>query len=95
MKSFAAAAILAITAAPASAALSGYWDNSKIIHATLGNDMVADALKQQPVESITSTESGYQIQSQDCRVDVQVTRTAPDRPGPTRFSLKIGKGQCS
>ena len=95
MKALVAAAILAIAATPASAALSGYWDSSKVIHAILGNDRVADALRQQPIESIARTENGYQIRSQDCSVEVRVNRTAPDRPGPTRFSLSIGAGQCS
>jgi hypothetical protein len=48
-----------------------------------------------PCESITRTENDYQIRSQDCSVEVRVNSTAPDRPGPTRFSLSIGTGQCS
>lgn len=94
MKFLAAASVALVVATPAFAAVSGYWDSSKVIHAILGNDRVADALRQQPIESITSTENGYQIASQDCRVDVQVNRFAPDRPGPVRFSLNIGQGQC-
>lgn len=95
MKFLAAASVALVVATPAFAAVSGYWDSSKVIHAILGNDRVADALRQQPIESVTSTENGYQIASQDCRVDVQVNRIAPDRPGPVRFSLNIGQGQCS
>ena len=95
MKALVAAAVLAIAATPASAALSGYWDSSKVIHAILGDDTVADALRQQPIESIARTENGYQISSRDCSVEVRVNRTAPARPGPTRFSLSIGGGQCS
>lgn len=96
MRRLAIPAIIGLAAAtPVSAALSGYWDSSKVIHAILGNDRVADALGQQPIESITSIENGYQIASRDCRVEVQVNRIAPDRPGPARFSLQIGPGQCS
>jgi hypothetical protein len=95
MKIIVAAATLAIAATPLSAALSGYWDSTKIIHAILGDDRVADALKQQPVDSIVRTEGGYQIESRDCHVDIRVNRIAPGRPGPTRFTLSIGGGQCS
>ncbi|RJE89468.1 hypothetical protein [Paracoccus onubensis] len=96
MKRFAIPAIIGLAAAtPVSAALSGYWDSSKVIHAILGNERVADALRQQPIESIISIENGYQIATQDCQVEVQVSRIAPDRPGPARFSLQIGPGQCS
>lgn len=95
MKAILAAVIMAAAASPAAAALSGYWDSSKVIHAILGHDGVADALRQQPIESITRNETGYQIRSRDCRVDVAVDRMAPDGPGAARFSLTIGRGHCS
>lgn len=96
MKRISACALIGAIAAasPAFAAVSGYWDSSKVLHAILGDSHVADALRQQPVDSITRTEHGYRLTSQACTVDVAVTRTLPDHPGPTRFSLSIGQGRC-
>lgn len=88
-------AALAAAATPVSAALSGYWDSAKVIHAILGSAQVADALRQQPVERIERTQDGYRLHSRDCRVDVRVTRTAADRPGPGSFGLGIGRGDCA
>lgn len=88
------ALICAATALPACAAVSGYWDSSKVLHAILGNGQVADALRQQPVQTITRIERGYRLSSQACTVDVTVTRTLPNRPGPTTFALSVGPGQC-
>lgn len=89
------AAALAAAATPVSAALSGYWDSAKVIHAILGSAQVADALRQQPVERIERTQDGYRLHSRHCRVDVRVTRTAADRPGPGSFGLGIGRGDCA
>lgn len=88
-----ASALLA-PALPASAALSGYWDSSKILHAVLGDNRLADALKQQPIERIEKTAEGYEVSSRDCAVQVKVTSIAPDHPGPTRHTISIGKGRC-
>ncbi|WP_156933622.1 hypothetical protein [Paracoccus sp. J39] len=88
------AAGLAVQAMPASAALSGYWDSSKILHAILGDNRLADALKQQPIERIEKTAEGYEVSSRDCAVQVKVTSIAPDHPGPTRHTISIGKGRC-
>ncbi len=52
-----AAAVL-ISDNPASAALSGYWDSSKVIHAVLGRNVVADELRQQPLSHIRSLGRG-------------------------------------
>jgi len=78
----------------AHAALSGYWDSSKILHSILGRNDVADSLKQQPVESITRTDSGYQIKSQSCAVDVTVERTLANTPGPSGFKIQVGPSRC-
>jgi hypothetical protein len=83
-----------VASGPATAALSGYWDSSKVLHALLGQSAVADALKQQPIRSITATESGYRIESRDCVVDVSVKRGKVDRPGPSAFQIQVGHGHC-
>lgn len=84
------ASALMAPALPASAALSGYWDSSKILHAVLGDNRLADALKQQPIERIEKTAEGYEVSSRDCTVQVRVTSSVPDHPGPTRHTLSIG-----
>lgn len=83
-----------IFAGQAHAALSGYWDSSKILHSILGRNDVANSLKQQPVESITRTDSGYQIKSHSCAVDVTVERILPNRPGPSGFKIRVGPSHC-
>lgn len=88
------ATALALPALPSAAALSGYWDSSKILHAMLGDNRLADALKQQPVERIEKTAEGYVVESRNCTVRVRVTSTPSDRPGPTRHSISIGAGTC-
>lgn len=88
------ASALIAPALPASAALSGYWDSSKILHAVLGDNRLADALKQQPIERIEKTTEGYEVSSRDCMVQVRVVSRVPNHPGPTRHSISIGNGWC-
>lgn len=88
------ATVMILPALPAAAALSGYWDSAKILHAILGDNRLADALRQQPVERIEKTADGYAVSSRDCSVQVKVESVAPDRPGPTRHSIRIGKSRC-
>lgn len=79
---------------PADAALSGYWESSKVLHALLGREDLADALKQQPISSIEATRTGYRIKSHDCTVDAIVERRGSRRPGPGGFVIRIGNGRC-
>jgi hypothetical protein len=87
-------AALLLPSSSAFAALSGYWDSTKIIHAVLGRNEVGDALKQQPIESIVETDSGYRVKSRDCAVDVRVDRRNASKPGPGSFNLHVGHGRC-
>jgi hypothetical protein len=89
-----AAATMAALTATTSAALSGYWETSKTLHAILGRNDVADALKQQPIESIIATENGYRIKSRDCSVEVRVDRKQASKPGPGGFRIRVGHGRC-
>lgn len=79
---------------PARAALSGYWESSKVLHAILGRNEVADALRQQPISSIETTRSGYRLKSRDCTVDVTVERQNTRRPGPGNMKIMVGNGRC-
>jgi hypothetical protein len=85
---------MAALTSTASAALSGYWETSKVLHAILGRNDVADALKQQPIESIMSTGSGYRIKSRDCSVDVRVDRKQASKPGLGGFRIHVGHSRC-
>lgn len=76
------------------AALSGYWESSKILHAVLGDSNVADALKQQPIEFISRTQSGYTIKSRDCTVDVYVDQKTASNLGSGDWTVRIGKSDC-
>lgn len=89
-----AAAAIATLTSTASAAPSGYWETSKTLHAILGRNDVADALRQQPIESITATESGYRIKSRDCSVDVRVDRKESSKPGPNGIRIHVGHSRC-
>lgn len=88
------ASALIAPALPASAAVSGYWDSSKILHAVLGDNRLADSLKQQPIERIEKTAEGYEVSSRDCTVQVKVASRVPNHPGPTRHAISIGNGWC-
>ncbi|MEP7456284.1 hypothetical protein [Phyllobacterium sp. SB3] len=78
----------------APAALSGFWDSSKALHAILGNNDVANALKQQPIETITKSGSGYTLTSHSCTVNVSVSRQAPNRPGQDRITIRMTREKC-
>lgn len=95
MRTATAALLLSFAAAsPAMAALSGYWQSSKEIHAILGSNDVADALRQQPVVSIVDIGDGYRLQSRDCVVDVEIDRQEPGQPGALTFRIIVGKASC-
>ena len=81
-------------AGEAHAALSGFWETSRVLHAILGSNELADSLKQQPVESIVSIDGGYQIKSHSCTVEVRVDRTPQDKPAPSTFQFTVGKSVC-
>lgn len=94
MTSLMVASALMAPAFPAFAALSGYWDSTKILHAILGDNRLADALKQQPIERIEKTANGYEVSGRDCTVQIKVDSVLPDHPGPTHHTISISKGRC-
>ena len=95
MKMLVAMSLLSLLAAGRTqAALSGYWETSGVLHAILGSGELADALKQQPIASIVATESGYRVESVDCKVEVRVDRQPGNRPGPGSFTFDIGTADC-
>ena len=94
MRTVLAPTLSLVLASPSMAALSGYWESSKEIHAILGSNDLADKLKQQPIMSIVETETGYRVQSRDCTVDVEVIHKMTKGPGPVPFDIRVGRGVC-
>ncbi len=95
------AATLACTAlpSPAAAALSGYYDSAERIATILSSSMVADAVGQAPVGSISNTgtrkdgASEWQVRTQDCDLTVYLIPVVPEGPGKTTYRLDI-PGRC-
>ncbi|NGM46318.1 hypothetical protein G5B31_12305 [Rhodobacter sp. SGA-6-6] len=83
MKPIFAAALLALAAAPATAALSGFYDSAEQIGTILGSSEVADALRQAPVDKLEyegSTADGlleWEIESRDCELSVYLRAAEP------------------
>ncbi len=81
-------------AAPARAALSGYWDSVTVLQAVLADSRIGDALRQQPVEETLKTETGITLKSRDCEIAVVVTRIPAGKPGPDSFTFAPGTAHC-
>lgn len=81
------AALLALAAAPAAAAVSGFHDSAEQIGTLLGSGEVADALRQAPVDKLEyegSTADGlleWEIESRDCELSVYLRAEDPASAG--------------
>lgn len=86
-------------AAPAAAALSGYYDSAEKITTILASSTVADAVRQAPVGSISNTgtrkdgASEWQVRTQECDLLVYLIPVLPDGPGKTTYKLDV-PGKC-
>lgn len=89
-------AVLALAmGGPAAAAVSGYWQSASELHAILGRNEVADALRQQPVEAATRVGPDiWELRSRDCSLRVTVETEAVSRPGKQPFRLRLGRASC-
>lgn len=87
------AAILA--ASPAMAMLSGFYDSGEKIETILASRDVADALRQGPIRAISNvgtTPEGFdiwQIQTQECDLNVHVIGIADDDEAPDSAGMVI------
>lgn len=96
----AAVLIAAAHSTNAQAALSGYHDSVERIGTILGNDQVADILRQQPIGAITNTgtrkdgASEWTIRTQDCDLKVYLIPVMPEGIGKTTYKVDVPKGQC-
>ncbi len=94
------AAILALTlAAPAQAALSGFYDSGAQIGVILQSGLVADALHQAPVEQITRGQSwpngrqDWRLRTQRCALTVQLEPRKRSTIGPVSWVVR-SVGAC-
>lgn len=93
-----AALAIAGSVAPASALLSPLWQSAAEMKAILSSNEVGDALKSQdPIVSVMRTgDDQYAVSNGKCTVPVSVVgdATAPEGPGPKKFSLQVGTATC-
>ncbi|MEY4984329.1 MAG: hypothetical protein RIR62_2595 [Pseudomonadota bacterium] len=83
MRMLALTLTLALPAAPAAAALSGFYDSAEKIAAIFAADAVADALRQAPVRSVENTgttpegDDEWTIRTQDCDLKLRLVAEPP------------------
>lgn len=93
---YALSAALALSATPALAALSGYYDSAAKIAAIFANESIGDELRQAPVRSVENTgttpdgQDEWTIRTQDCDLKVKVTAQPPEdgMVGMTTYSAE-------
>lgn len=86
-------AILALSTTPSFAALSGFYDSAEQIDTILGNEDVANALRQAPIGEISNTGTRkdgaheWFVRTQDCDLTVYLTPVPPEGVGMTTYEL--------
>ncbi len=92
-------AALALSALPASAALSGFYDSGEQIGLILGSEAVADAVHQAPIGAITNTGTRkdgakeWTVRVQECDLKVYLKPILPNGPGKTTYEIEV-PGRC-
>lgn len=90
---------LILSAMPASAALSGYYDSAEQIGVILASPQVADALRQLPVKKLErerTTADGlleWDVESRDCDLSVFLRAVPPAGAGKTGYEI-ASIGRC-
>lgn len=90
---------LVLASAPASAALSGFYDSAEQITAIISSSDVADAARQQPIDAITRTatrDDGVQewtVKTHRCELKVHLKPVPPSGLGKTTYLLDV-PGKC-
>ncbi len=88
-----------LASAPASAALSGFYDSAEQITAIISSSDVADAARQLPIEAVTRTatrDDGVQewtVKTHGCALKVYLKPVPPSGPGKTTYRLDV-PGKC-
>ncbi|MBE0702329.1 MAG: hypothetical protein IH582_04030 [Afipia sp.] len=96
MKSTLAALALVLAAAPAQAALSGFYDSAEQINTILSSTAVADALRQSPIGHVANTGTRadgareWQVRTQECDLKVYLKPVPQQGFGKTTYELELG-----
>ena len=94
-----AALLPLLAAAPANAALSGFYDSAEQIGVILSSGKVADAVRQAPVEALTHSGTRkdgareWTVRVHNCSLKVYLVAVPPKGLGKTTYQLEI-PGQC-
>ena len=86
-------------AAPASAALSGFYDSGEQIQTILSNGDVANAVGQRPIKGLdfegTRRDGAleWEVDTEGCDLTVFLIPQAPGMPGKTTYTLETN-GRC-
>lgn len=89
--------LLAGLTAPASAALSGFYDSGEQISAILGSEAVGNALRQAPIGAISNTgtrddgANEWELRTQECDLKVYLVPHAPAGVGKTTYTVEVPK----
>ncbi|HWK81929.1 MAG TPA: hypothetical protein VNP95_14245 [Thermomicrobiales bacterium] len=98
MKSVLTTLALVLAAAPAEAALSGFYDSAEQINTILTSTAVADALRQAPIGHVANTGTRkdgaheWQVRTQECDLTVYLKPVPPQGVGKTTYELELGNG---
>ena len=98
MKSVLTTLALVLAAAPAEAALSGFYDSAEQINIILASAEVADALRQAPIGHVANTGTRkdgaheWQVRTQECDLTVYLKPVPPQGVGKTTYELELGNG---
>lgn len=82
-----------VLAQPALAMVSGFYDSAEKIATILASDLVADAVRQAPIGSISEigkTEAGnafWQVRVQECDLGVELKAIPPEGVGKMTYEV--------
>lgn len=98
MKFATAAVVLAQMPLPAQAALSGFYDSGEQIRAILESPAVADAVRQQTIESLehegvrNDGAIRWEVETRDCDLIVHLRPVPPVGVGKTTYQVEVNDG---
>ncbi|WP_186395064.1 hypothetical protein [Stappia sp. TSB10GB4] len=96
MKFLATAFALTLAAAPAQAAVSGFYDSAEQIGTILSSAAVADALRQAPIGHVANTGTRadgareWQVRTQECDLTVYLKPVPPQGVGKMTYEIELG-----
>lgn len=82
-----------LAAAPANAAVSGFYDSAEQISVILGSNQVADKVRQLPIKDLSfegQRQNGtlkWEVETEHCEVDVFLRAIPPAALGKTTYEI--------